>query len=286
MAGLVAVSYLALIAVLIIPNEFEYPAILMGLFLYPAMQWACPECRLDLAQPITPLNWAQLLFFLQTIVLPLMITFFGPARSTLPYLASAFSINAAVVLVNMSYVAFCMGYQWLASRRKATVSASRSVDPSKSLVYVLANFAAGFIGLFCTFGSLAGLVRYFTDPAEHRLAVVESGITLSGAAGTFLKPFLGFAFIVTWCNWVDRWGRQGSTARRSAVSAVPIAPALISFATFNYNRGSFVAPLMSITAVYLARVQRVSLVTLAGFGSVVLGRHPHRPLPRWRRRDE
>jgi hypothetical protein len=92
-----------------------------------------------------------------------------------------------------------------------------------------------------------------------------------GAAGTFLKPFLGFAFIMLWCNWVDRFGRKGSSTRRMAVTALLTLPALLSFATFNYNRGSFIAPLVAITAVYLAKVQRVSLVALAGFGSVVLG---------------
>jgi hypothetical protein len=74
-----------------------------------------------------------------------------------------------------------------------------------------------------------------------------------------------------WCHWADRWGRLGSSTRRLASTAVLTLPALLSFATFNYNRGSFIAPLVSLTAVYLARVQRVSLVALAGFGSAVIG---------------
>ena len=139
------------------------------------------------------------------------------------------------------------------------------------MIYVLANFAAGVAGLFCTFGSIDGVIRYFSDPAEHRAAAAEAGVTLIGVAGTFLKPFLGFAFVMVWCNWADRWGRSGSPARRLATTVALIIPALVSYATFNYNRGSFIAPLVSITAVYLARVQRASLLALAGFGSAVLG---------------
>ena len=113
---LAAVSYAAFIAVLAIPNDFEYPAVLTGLVLYPAMQWAFRECRVDVTQPITPLNWALLLFFFQIVVLPLLITFSGPALSTLPCLASGFSINTAVLLINVSYASFCVGYHFSAVR--------------------------------------------------------------------------------------------------------------------------------------------------------------------------
>ena len=72
------------------------------------------------------------------------------------------------------------------------------------------------------------MIRYFLDPAEHRAASAEAGVTLVAVAGTFLKPFLGFAFIMVWCNWADRWGRQGSATRRLATTAVLIVPALLS----------------------------------------------------------
>src|SRR5512142_2243117 len=97
------VSYAALLAVLIIPNDFEYPALLVGLFVYPGMQWACRECRVDLSRPITPLNWALLLFLMQVVVLPLTITFLGPSQGTLPYVAGRYSINLSILLINLSY---------------------------------------------------------------------------------------------------------------------------------------------------------------------------------------
>ena len=224
---LVVVSFTAFLAVLIIPNEFDYPAVLTGLFVFPAMQWACPECRVDLTRPIAPLNFALFLFFLQTVVLPLLVTFFGPAQGVLPYVPSVFSINASVLLINLSYIAFCMGYQYSASRggQERTEDTVTWVDPTKSVVYVLANFVVGFAGLYCTFRSIGGLVRYFTEPDEYRLAAADMTITIVEAAGSFLKPFLGFSFIMLWCNWANRWGRVGSSARRLAITALMIVPA-------------------------------------------------------------
>jgi hypothetical protein len=279
---LIVLSYVALLAVLILPDGFEYPAVLAGLFAYPFMQWACPLCRVDLSRPLTPLNWALLLFLLQVVAFPLVVTFAGPAQGTLPYLPTSFAINSAMLLIALSYIAFCLGYQFTARRLKAsqpagagradgTTTTTTRVDPASWPAYVLANFAAGAVGLYCTFGGVEGLVRYFTDPAEHKLALAEAQVSVVGVAGTFLKPFLGFAFIMVWCVWADRHGREGSSLRRLVISGLLTLPALLSFATFNYNRGSFIAPLVSMTAVYLARVQRVSLVALAGFGSAALG---------------
>lgn len=270
----VVVSYAALLAILIIPNDFDYPALLVGFFIYPGMQWACRECRFDPSRPITPLNWALLLFLLQVVVLPLLITFSGPSQGTLPYVASRYSINLSILLIDLSYIAFCMGYQFAASRAGAARAVACPVDPTKSVSYVIANFAIGLIGLWCTFGSVGGLVRYFTEPNEYKYVMedlVARHATLAEAAGTFLKPFLGFSFIILWCNWADRWGREGSSARRLAITTLLVIPAFLSYATFNYNRGAFIAPLLSITGVYLARVQRVSLVALAGFGSAAFG---------------
>src|SRR5512135_2815748 len=270
----VVASCAALLAVLIIPNDFAYPAIIVGLFIYPGMQWACRECRVDLSRPITPLNWALLLFFLQVVVMPLLITFFGPSQGRFPYVAGRYSINLSIQIINLSYIAFCVGYQFAASRAGAARAVERSVDPTKSVFYVIANFAIGLIGLWCTFGSVGGLVRYFIEPYEYSVVMEDLAgrhFTLVDAAGTFLRPFLGFSFIILWCNWADRWGREGSSARRLFITVLLTIPAFLSFATFNYNRGAFIAPLISITAAYLARVQRVSLVALAVFGYAVLG---------------
>jgi hypothetical protein len=280
------ISYVALAALLIVPNDFEYPAVLVSLFVYPFMQWVCTECRVDLARPVTPLNWALLLFFMQVVVMTVLITFVGPTQGMLPFIPNGLAINTAILLVNLSYIAFCVGYQFGAIRLKkrralaeaeaggqadAAVRQAAPVDPSRWPLYWLANFAAGSVGLFCTFHSVGGLLQYFADPTEFRLAAAETTMTLAGAAGTFLKPYLGFTFIMVWCNWADRYGRLGSSLRRMAITAALILPALVGFATFNYNRGAFIAPLVSITAVYLVKVQRVSLVALAGFGSAALG---------------
>jgi len=44
---------------------------------------------------------------------------------------------------------------------------------------------------------------------------------------------------------------------------------LFGYSTFNYNRGSFVAPLIAMAGVFLARIQRLPLALLLAIGSIM-----------------
>jgi len=101
------------------------------------------------------------------------------------------------------------------------------------------------------------------------LLIGEQVTTLAGAAGTFSKPFLGFAFVLMWCHWVDHRARSSSFGHCLRTTATMAVLVLFGYSTFNYNRGGFVAPLTAMAGVFLARIQRLSLALPLGIGSIM-----------------
>ena len=114
-AWAVLAGYLSLLAFLVVPNDHRFPAIIVSASVFALMQILFPRCRLVVKTIICPLNWALLIFFLQLIVLPLMITFFGQSAGTLPFLPSLFATNISLLLISLGYVSFCVAYQLFAA---------------------------------------------------------------------------------------------------------------------------------------------------------------------------
>ncbi len=255
-------GYLAILAFLAVPNEHRFPAVIVSASAFGFMQLLFPRCRPVIETPICPLNWALLVFFLQLIVLPLMITFLGPSTGTLPFLPSDFATNVSLILSTLGYVAFCAAYQLFTAHsasRPSRPGGAVGWTPSGEIIFLYA--AIGIIGMILDFGSIHNILTYFVPPGD---VVNPESATLRSAAPHFLKPFIGVAFVMIWCRWVDRHGRASTRVSRLLVTAGTALPVILVYATFGFNRGSFAVPLVSMAAVYLARVRRVPIKVMAG----------------------
>jgi len=269
-AWAVLAGYLSLLAFLVVPNDHHFPAIIVSASVFALMQILFPRCRLVVKTIICPLNWALLIFFLQLIVLPLMITFLGQSAGTLPFLPSLFATNISLLLISLGYVSFCVAYQLFAAD-PALTPAEESIAPSQWTPpkgIILLYIALGAIGLVLNFGSLSNILLYFAPPGE--VVNVIGPTTIQSAAPNFLKPFLGFAFIIIWCKWVDRQGSTSTRMSRLLMTGVIAFLVVIVYATFGFNRGAFSVPLVAIAAVYWSRLRRVPIKAMVGLGLVAL----------------
>jgi hypothetical protein len=225
-----------------------------------------------LRQPVLcPVNWVVLIFYVQLVIVPLLVCFFGPVQSTLPAMPSDSAINLAMLLSAAAFVSFAAGYEsacgW-ARRRPRTVSL-----PWRASTTIVALYAGlGVIGLALTFGSVSGLISYYATPTGH-VADQQPAHGVASTLGLFLRPFLGFSVVLAWCLWIDARGRRRDPRGTAiVVTAIAVAMIVLTYGTFSYNRGAFAAPLVALAAVYLSRVRRVPLrfVLVGGILALVL----------------
>src|SRR5947209_11252744 len=59
--------------------------------------------------PISPVNWALLVFLFQLVINPLLLCYSGPFANTLPLLPGDDAINAAILVSVVAWVAFVAG---------------------------------------------------------------------------------------------------------------------------------------------------------------------------------
>src|SRR5208283_1384721 len=90
------------------------------------------------------------------------------------------------------------------------------------------------------------------------------------AAGLFLRPFLGICVVVLWCRWLDGRSSQKIKGLSTAVTILAILAVCFSNATFNYNRGSVVVPLVAMFAVIVSGPKRVPRGTVISAGAIVI----------------
>jgi hypothetical protein len=101
-------------------------------------------------------------------------------------------------------------------------------------------------------GGVAGFIEYASSPTGNRLRADEA-TTLQGAAGTFLKHFLGFAVVLAWSWWLGKAPR-----RKVSIIAVTAGVLIVLvIATFSYNRGSMLGPIVGLAAAFSAHVWRI-----------------------------
>ena len=116
------------------------------------------------------------------------------------------------------------------------------------------------------FGSPSALVNYFSDPGTR---LDTGGGSLRSVSSLVLKPFLGVACVMGWCLWVER-NPHAAPRKTLLVTLAAAAGIVVVYATFAYNRGSMVAPLVALLAVYGARVRRIPLRAVLIVGLVAL----------------
>lgn len=254
-----AISALALIVFVSGPVAEEYPLAAGGILAFMFVQVAFPACRIRTTAPVCPANIAQGYYWIQLVLVTVLVGYFGFSQGVLPHLPPKSAIDLAIVVHVVSYLSFCVAYQ-CASR--ATVREGRGRESASGTASLIVPFAVvGVLGFLLAHGGIGGFVDYISSPVESRLRA-EEATTLAGAAGTFLKHFLGFAVVLAWSWWLGKAPR-----RKLSIVAVTAAVALaLLVVNFNYNRGTMLGPIIALAAAFSMHAWRIPFkgVVLAG----------------------
>jgi hypothetical protein len=254
-----AINAIALIGFACAPLAQEYPLAVVGILAFLFVQAFLPACRLRVTAPLCPANIAQGYYWIQLVLVTVLVGYFGFSQGTLPYLPSKGAMNLAIVVHVVGYLSFSVAYQCFG---RAIMDRTRRHESTPGAAYLIVPFAVlGSLGFLLMHGGLGGFIEYASSPTEHRLRA-EEATTLQGAAGNFLKHFLGFAVVLAWSWWLGRAPR-----RKVSIIAVTAAVVIVLLiATFNYNRGSVLGPIIGLAAAFSAHVWRIPFkgVILAG----------------------
>jgi fumarate reductase subunit C len=253
------------------PGKWALPAGAVSSVSFFMAQLVLPRCRFSTKQFITPLNWMLLAFGSQLILMPALVRLAGPSIFPLPSLTSEKAINFALFLITASFWAFCIAVH--AFRRSSRsqlqlATADESWIPGRGLAFIF--IIVGLAGVSMAFGTFDRLIEYLTNPVVFMLYAAEAATrsaTLAEAAGTFLKPFLGFGFLLLWCRAIDLPLRQGEKHRWFG-RVFLIAMIAISYALMTYNRGAFAVPMVAMIAVLSKRLPKKSMRYLFAAGAI------------------
>src|SRR5262249_52880494 len=169
------------------PHAAEYPTLALGIVAFLLVQLLLPACRPVRETPLCPANIAQAFFWVQLVLVALLIGFGGIREGPLPRLPSRAAIDTAVGLRILGYLAFCVAYQ-VAGGPAAT--ARRDETPSAAMPRLILVFLLlGVLGQCLAYRSLTEFVEFASSPVQQREREAEP-TTPAGAASTFLPPFL------------------------------------------------------------------------------------------------
>ncbi len=251
------------------PWERPLPAGCAGVLVFGLVQVLFPHCRPVRKAPLCPWNWALLVFGFKLVVLPLAEVVGGVKVGELPRLPSDASINFALLLEALAFFSVAFAYNLSQSRLMRSPALTWRTPKSLAVIYL----GIGTAGLWFFFGDIDTLLSYLGDPASYLAlqAAQKQGADWKVAASTFLRPFLGFAFVLMLCRLLDD-PRPRFKLTKGAAGALTILAAAISCSMFSYNRGAFVAPMLAICAVLLAGRSRQArrLVLFTGLAGAVL----------------
>jgi hypothetical protein len=264
-------NLVALLAVVFSPWGHAYPMAMVGIVAFTLVQLFLPACWVNVESPICPGNFAQFFFWVQIVLVPVLISYYGPTLGTLPHLPPEGLINFAIGLRALGFVSFCIGFQVLSSSMKSDQDADtlEPVEPlSRETMAIIAAFAGiGMIGWWWNYGGIGGFLAYASSPDEQRLRDQETA-TIAGALGNILRHFLGFSIVWAWSEWVRRRDRA-EDFMEMAIATVIVA-GMLMLANFSYNRGNMIAPLLALTAAYSKHVRHISFTVAASAGAILL----------------
>jgi hypothetical protein len=219
----------------------RYPALPISLATFLVIQLLVPRVRWNSDRVLGPGNVAAMLFFLQLVVIPTALVLSGPFLGTLRFFPADQYVNTALMLQALAYACYAGGYvAWTKPVRPRPLL----LEPGLTTGIAVSFIALGAVGLALSFPSVGALVDYFSGQGN----IFDVGpATLGGAAGQFLRPLLAYGVIILWAA---RIARRRPGARLQPLEMGLIAVAIGASATYNYNRGSVVVPLLALVTAY------------------------------------
>ena len=258
------IAGIALLLYAVSPLRDRFPATVAGIVCFAAVTACVPGAAIRRAEPVCPLNWFLLLFFLSLVGNPLLLCFSGPYVNTLPQLPEDLAINVAELIGVIAFLGFAAGCE--INRRRGSSSSEQApleavkLSPRHPLRLAAIYALLGVVGAALVFHSPGAVASYFSRASGHVGLQQQLGSGVSKVASLVLRAFLQYAIVIPWCVWLDRTNPRGWRLWGSAV----VAGALVAVAeaTYSYNRGSIVAPLIALLAVLGARRVRLRLPVL------------------------
>jgi hypothetical protein len=244
--------------VFLLPSNHPMPAAAGGVFTFALVQVLFRNCRPSRVTPLCPWNWALLIFGFKLVLLPISEIVGGVSIGELPHLPSDANINLALLLDALAFLSLAFAYDWAQSwlQQRSWTHTPRALAWSPPVWLVMAYLAVGLAGVGLFFGDPRSLVSYFREPAGYFLAQQQaSEARLDAVASIFLRPFLGFAFVLMLCRLLDARRRWPNFYLWAGVTLLVVATGL-SFSVFSYNRGALAASMLAVCSVLLSRVRR------------------------------
>lgn len=261
-------NILSLLAFAVSPNAHLYPMGIVAIMAFTLAHLFLPACWVNMQWPVCPGNFAQFFFWVQIVLVPILIGYYGPSLGTLSRLPPENLINFAMGLRVLGYVFFCLAFQLISwpGAAQAKTNDTQADEPFSNLTLaIIAAFAAiGFIGWWFNYGGIGGFIAYATSPDEQRIRD-EEATSVTGALGNLLRHFLGFSLVWAWSEWIQRQDRIKNLLPIIVVTAA--LACILIIANFSYNRGNMAVPLLAITAAFSKHVRRISF-TIAGAGGI------------------
>ena len=245
-----AINAIALIGFACGPVAQEYPLAVVGILAFLFVQAFLPACRIHVTAPLCPANIAQGYYWIQLVLVTVLVGYFGFSQGTLPYLPSKNALNLAIVLHVVGYLSFSVAYQCFG---RAIVGRTKRHESTPSAAYLIVPFAVlGLLGFLLMHGGVAGFIKYASSPTGHRLGADEA-TEPAATAGNFMKHFLGFAVVLAWSWWLGKAPRR----KVSIIAATAGVLIVLLVANFNYNRGTMLGPIVGLAAAFSAHVWRI-----------------------------
>lgn len=238
----------------------RYPAVPLSLAAFLAVQLLVPRLRWDSHRVLGPGNVAALLFAVQLVVIPTVLALYGPFPGTLEAIPADRYVNTALMLQALAYACYAIGYVvWAKPVRPQPLI----LEPAPTNAIAVCFIALGAVGLILQFPTVGALVAYFSGQGD----IFDSGpASLGSAAAQFLRPFLAYGVIVLWAV---RMARRRPGARLQPLEMFLIVVAIGASATYHYNRGAVVVPLLAVVTAYGCFGRRPSAAGVLAFLAIV-----------------
>ena len=247
----VCIVFMASMALFAWPSDVSLPAGVFSVTSFFLVPFFFPRSGFYSKPLICPVNGLNAAFFLQLVAMPITVRLFGELHFFLPHLPTDASTNLGTVLITIAYWAFAAGVQ-RTSRPRAFRALPAVTDVRESWPvpkYLIVVFAIlGLLGLAAKHKSLGGFYNFLRAPALYVQAQDRNGASASllDVVAEFFSFFFGLSLVMVWARIIEHGNRIGVQSRlRAPLMLLPITAA---FASYNYNRGNFVFPLIAVAA--------------------------------------